>query len=280
MNHKNIFSALSSVPNFKGKLFLLENYYKHFIKRAGTYQGKTWTGVDLSLLMEDRIQRRIFIKKAHEPETEFHLLKFAENSKCFLDIGANIGYFSMMVAKKFPAVSVYSFEPNPNNLKKIEENRRLNKVENIKIMNMCVSDSPGEVTFAVPPENESGWGRIENEHLPLTNFTKVSARAETLDHLFETNTFNGMQPDLIKIDIEGAELKAFKGAEKMIKACKPVLCVELNEECLIDNKTTSQELMSLLLGWGYKACYIDGKDLRQTDKPVSGYMHLNYFFIP
>lgn len=279
--HKNIFSALSSVPNFKGKLFLLEKYYQAFLKKSGNYSSRTWTGVNMSLAMEDRIQRRIFIKKCHEPETEKHLLQFAEKAKCFLDIGANIGYFSLMLARKNPGLTVFAFEPNPSNLKKIEENVRLNGLNNVMIQNCCLSDSEGEVPFFVPPENESGWGHIGKEGEQPGSFRRTMVQAHTLDQLFEKGVLSGFRPDLIKIDVEGFESPVLAGGKRMIQECRPVICMELNESCLEENHSSADALMNQLLSYGYKAYYITtGGELAETTRPLKPYPYLNYFFIP
>lgn len=184
---EKFFTTMSELPNFKGKLFLLENYYQNFLKSSGQKTTKTWTGVNLSLSMEDRIQRRIFVKKSHEKETEIHILKLASQGGGFIDIGANVGYFSLMVAHKYPQQKVYSFEPNPNNLKLIKANAELNGLANIKVRDVCLSDSSGTVEFAVPPLNESGWGRMNGSETPLENFTKITSQAITLDQLLSEN---------------------------------------------------------------------------------------------
>lgn len=277
---KILFSLFSFTPNFRGKFFLLEHFYQLFLRGTGTLTSRTWTGVKLSLYMEDRIQRRIFIKKSHELETEVHILKLAQNAGGFLDIGANIGYFSLMLAHRFPNMPVYSFEPNPNNLKRIDINAKLNNLSNIKICNLCVSNVPGKVVFAVPPENESGWGRMDTSELPGGIFTKVTSEADTLDNLLSKGFFGDIKPNLIKIDIEGSEEKAFRGATEFIKKFRPSLCVELNESCLIANDSSSLQMMTLLQSWGYEAFYISDDQLKSTKVPIKNYSYLNYFFLP
>jgi FkbM family methyltransferase len=276
-----LFSFFCSLPNFKGKLFLLEQFYRAFFRDTYVMDTQSWTGVKLSLYMEDRIQRRMFIKKSHEYETEIHLLKFAEHANGFLDIGANIGYISLMIAHKFPNLPVYSFEPNPNNLKRIEINIKLNNIQNIKVNNLCISNESSEVTFSVPPENESGWGRMTTASSKSeNNFIKVTSKAESLDNLLNKGFFDNNKPDLIKIDIEGSEEKALRGGQEFIKKFKPILCVELNEDCLIACNSSSLQVMNLLHSWGYKAHYIAGQELLPTQVPRENYQYLDYFFLP
>ena len=273
------YDQMSKLPNFKGKLFLLERYYRSFVKEK-TFKTKTWTGLNLDLYLEDRIQRRIFTKKSHELETEKHILKFAEQASCFIDIGANIGYFSLMLAHKFPELHVIAFEPNPNNIRFLKKNSDLNSLKNLELHEMCLSDKEGVVEFAVPPMNESGWGRIAGTNTPLEGFTKVSAACETLDHLMERGFFEQKKPSLLKMDIEGFEEKALRGAEKFLQKYKPILCIELNDPCLVENGSSSKNVMRFLQSLGYEGFLIDGDKLEKTSVPKEDYKFLNYFFMP
>lgn len=275
------FELISQFPNFKGKLTLADKLY-HLNPNAITTNkiGKMQPGHQMLLNINDRIQRRMFVKKSHEPETEIHLKKLLSNAKCFVDIGANVGYFSLMAKAINPNIAVYSFEPNPNNIKKIEENIQLNHYQNITLSSSCVSDSAGTVSFSVPPIHESGWGRITNDHLPLDNFTHISTQAITLDQLMSENYFQHHTPDLIKIDVEGNEFKILKGGKEFLKNHSPILCVELNEPCLVDCGSSSDEIIQYLKSFGYKCYAIKNDDqIIEAHKNEPQYKYLNYFFI-
>lgn len=273
------YDQMAKLPNFKGKLFLLEKYYHSFVKEK-SLKTLTWTGLKLDLYLQDRIQRRIFAKKSHELETERHILKFAKEATCFVDIGANIGYFSLMLAHKFPNLPVISFEPNPNNIHFLKKNIELNQLKNITLNEICLADKVGQVEFAVPPLNESGWGRIGGTSTPLKGFTKVIAKCETLDHMLEQGEFEKVKPSLLKMDIEGFEELALRGAESFLKKFKPILCIELNDPCLLENGSSSQNVMKYLSTLGYESFIINGEDLEKTSVPKEDYKFLNYFFIP
>lgn len=275
------FELISQFPNFKGKLTLADKLYKLNPKSITTNKiGLMNPGHKMVLNINDRIQRRMFVKKSHEPETEIHLKKFLKNSKCFLDIGANVGYFTLMAKAINPDIAVYSFEPNPNNIKKIEENIKLNNFQNIELSSSCVSDAAGTVSFSVPPINESGWGRITNDHLPLDNFTHITTNAITLDQLMSENYFKNNTPDLVKIDVEGNEYKILKGAKEFLTKNSAILCIELNEPCLKDCGSSSQEIIQYLKNFGYKCYAIQNDDkIIEAHENEPHYKYLNYFFI-
>lgn len=279
MFHK-LFSIFSYIPNFYGKLFLLDSFYRAFLRGNEFLTTTTWKGVKLSLFMKDRIQRRIFIKKCHEFETEVQLLKLAEGASGFIDIGANIGYFGLMIAHNFPQIPIYAFEPNLNNLKRIAFNQKLNAITNIKVCNVCISNLSEEVEFALPPLHESGWGHISSPNYQEDNFTKITSQAETLDNLLSKGFFEDNKPSLIKIDIEGSEEKALLGAREFIKKIRPIMCIELNESCLLAHNSSPLKVMNLLQSWGYDAFFISNDQLKPTNIPVKNYHFLDYFFLP
>jgi FkbM family methyltransferase len=276
----SIYKSLSQFPNFKGKLFILEKFYQSCLSGNERFETQTWTDLKLKLLLKDRIQRRIFVKKSHEKETEIHMLKFAENANYFLDVGANIGYFSLMLAHKFPHLKVLSFEPNPNNVAQIKTNIEINNLKNISINEMCLSNQKGNVEFAIPPMTESGWGRINDTSASLEGFTKINVPCETLDSLYESGAIAVSKPMLIKMDIEGFEEQALKGAENILKNIKPILCIELNEACLVENGSSSQNIIRYLTNMGYTAYVIDKGNLKKINSPKENYKFLNYFFLP
>lgn len=275
------YSLFSQFPNFKGKLLISEKIFSVFKNKIELNQiSQMQPGHKMSLFLPDRIQRRMFIKKNHEPETETHLIQFMKKSKCFLDIGANVGYFSLLAKSVNPNLKVYSFEPNPNNVKKINENIHINGFENIILTADCLSNALGEVSFSVPPINESGWGRITNDHLPLENFTHIKAKTITLDSLVQNNFFGEDIPDLIKIDVEGNEFKIIQGAKIFFEKFSPILCIELNEPCLKDCQTSSSEIINFMKQIGYKCMAISSaSELTEVQQAESNYRYLNYFFI-
>lgn len=276
----SIFKNLSHLPQFKGKLTILTKIYEiapNSIER--TLESKMIPGHKMSLLIADRIQRRMFIKKSHEPETEFHMQNNFLKAKTFLDIGANVGYFTMMAKAINPNMKIYSFEPNPNNVGQIKKNIQINDFSNIEVSSLCVSDAKGSVSFSVPPVNESGWGRITNNHLPLENFTTIRAEAISLDELDADNFFKIESPLFVKMDVEGNEYRILKGATNFIKKYQPTFCIELNEPCLKDCGTSSKEIIHHMKELGYECYYIHHDKLIKTDRAIDGYENLNYWFI-
>ena len=268
-----LFHLISKLPAFTGKLTLANSLFSNESK---VYTRRINGGAILNLNINDRIQRRIYIKGVHEPETELPLLELAKDAKCFVDIGANVGYFSMMLSQVYGSLEVHCFEPMPNNIQALKLNKATNN-NGIHIHEICLSNENSEVEFAIPPEGECGWGRIAQGELVKNFDTRIKVAARTLDQLINENTFNTL-PDLIKIDVEGNELKVLQGAIELLTNHSPTICIEINEECLIDNGTSGEEVFSFLKDLGYKAHLLEDFELKPTEHVDPNYKFLNYFF--
>tara|TARA_R110000868_G_scaffold132381_8_gene343345 strand:+ start:21745 stop:22566 length:822 start_codon:yes stop_codon:yes gene_type:complete len=269
-----LFHFIAKLPSFPGKLTLAN---KVFSDENKNYLRRINGGALLNLNLNDRIQRRIYIKGVHEPETEAPLLELAKDSKCFVDIGANVGYFSMMLSQVYPNLEVHCFEPMPRNIQALKLNKETNK-NNINIHEVCLSDENTEVEFAIPPEGECGWGRIAQGELVKNFENRIKVPARTLDQMLSQEVFKS-PPDLIKIDVEGNEMRVLKGAAQLLSKHSPTICIEINEECLVDNQTTGAEIFNYLKNLGYQAHLLENSKLKKINQVDTDYKFLNYFFI-
>lgn len=267
----------SQLPNWRGKLFLGNKLFL----TAGYNQGIEIQKMVPDFLMElnlaDRMQRLMYIKRIYESETSNALKPLLKNARCFVDIGANVGYFSMLAKAINPHCQVISIEPLPQNLEKLHKHKEINKFSNFEILDVCISDQPGSTEFLIPPQDECGWGRIA--YKDLFDGHRIVRNVETLDRIVEKLKIKNI--DLIKIDIEGFELKALHGMTKTIDDMQPSLCIELNEVCLTDLGTSGKEILSWLKKRDYNLFFLDrsGK-LHPTETTIEPYEFLNYIAIP
>lgn len=150
--------------------------------------------------------------------------RYVRKDDTVIDIGANIGYFSLLMAHQVgPNGIVHSFEPIPVIAERLVNYAYKNKYDKIiKIHNLAISDACGNTQFYLTP------GHLGHSSLaPETERTlsSIEVRITTLDELYTGNEIG--RPTFIKIDIEGAELFALKGGEKLIQDCRPVIVSEI-----------------------------------------------------
>jgi FkbM family methyltransferase len=149
----------------------------------------------------------------YEADKQRLLQKLLREGDCFLDIGANVGFHTLLAAALVGRSGrVVAFEPLPQNLAFLRRHLLLNRIRNVTAYEAAVSDAPGMVTF-----NEScgpSMGRIDS-------IGSLTVQAVTLDDLWHGGEFP--PPRAVKIDVEGAEDAVLRGAAKLLAAARPVV---------------------------------------------------------
>ena len=147
---------------------------------------------------------------------ESHVIGFcvmiSDMGKVFVDVGACVGKYTIPMSKNYH--KVVAIEPNPKNLEFLKKNVEINNCDNVEIHEVAVSDKEGKTKLLLSGA-QSKIG-VESRKNTITVDTK------TLDNLIG-------KADVIKIDVEGAELQVVMGAKRLIKECKPVFVIEHNE---------------------------------------------------
>jgi len=172
----------------------------------------------------DFISNEISIKGRYEDAylswIEKNLSKFTLN-KTTLDIGANIGNHA--VAFSFISREVIAFEPNPKIFKLLDINKDINS--NINIYNYGLSDK-NEILNAYVPKHNIGGGTVNKKRVSNASSINYKFKLKKLDSLKFMQKKN---IGLIKIDIEGNELKAFKGMINLLMNQSPIIVFEKND---------------------------------------------------
>jgi FkbM family methyltransferase len=153
----------------------------------------------------------------------------------FYDLGANVGLYTLLAARRVAAGSVFAFEPLPRNIEYLRKHLKLNRVSNAELLELAVCDVVGIASFQ--EAESSSMGRLGGG-----GSTRV--RTATLDSLLLQKKI--LPPSLIKIDIEGAELLALKGACEVFRRFKPVLFLATH------SRELDAECVQLLVSWGYE----------------------------
>lgn len=172
-----------------------------------------------------------YILGNYEIETIRLIEKLELSDIVALDIGAHIGYFSMLLERKHKA-KVYAFEPMPYNVKKIKHYFELNKVKNVKIFEMALSNQIGELVFSNLEYSDVGNTYVNNSPIFESSRNNIKVKTNTLDNLLSENTISN--PNILKIDVEGAELDVLKGAYNLLKTCKPIIFLSTHDIHVVD----------------------------------------------
>jgi len=191
--------------------------------------------------------------------SEFRLIRsivqrLGSEIRGFLDVGANAGFYSLAVAKTFPNVKVYSFEPVPQTFELLTRNIHLNKLSEIVAFPWGLSDQPGKFTFHTYPSHSVAASR---ERLLDSVVSKtVKCDLDTMDHAV---SLNGIPVDFIKCDVEGGELFVFKGGYETIKNNLPVVFSEMLRKWCHRFHYHPNDIISFFSDLGYD-CFAIGDD--------------------
>jgi len=163
-----------------------------------------------------------------------------------IDIGANVGYYTLYLSKFLKTGKIISIEADPETCSVLKKNCELNNMKNVIIHNFAISNKSGQITF-YKSETHSGENSIYSSGIKNKK-SSISIPASTLDKMLKSNY---PKIDFIKIDVEGAEFDVLKGGEDTLKITKKIL-IELHEDILKKNKQDSKMIISLLEENGFK----------------------------
>lgn len=188
----------------------------------------------------------------------------------FADLGAYIGEHTVRAAQLVEGSGrVYAFEPNPSMFQMLVRNISDNGLRNVVLEQLAISDCCGDVIYEnrCYPEGsglERDASNLQIDSLnPVVNTTR--ATATTLDDYVQQHCLSSV--NLIKVDVEGAELKVFRGAKRILSSCSPALIFEFSTVLCATYKYAPEEILSLLREQGYSVYKprFDGQGLFLAD---------------
>jgi FkbM family methyltransferase len=192
----------------------------------------------------------------------------------FLDIGANMGWYSINVALSRPNATVHCFEPIPPTFDYLTKNIKLNNVSNITAHNFGFSNEVGEFDFYF---YEEGSGNASARNVSGRDDVKVfKCKVDTLDRY----AANLNQPiDFVKCDVEGAELFVFKGGLQTIARDKPIIFSEILRKWSEKFNYDPNEIFDLFESLDYQAFTAEAEGLKKFKKMDHETIETNFFFL-
>jgi FkbM family methyltransferase len=165
----------------------------------------------------------------YEPELQNAAHEFVQPGMVIFDVGANIGYISLLMARLSGEKGrVFSFEALPNNVELLQKNIALNHMGSIiKVVPKAVVDASHQIRFLTHSSNSMGKAR-GSAGRDETYEKEIKVDGLTLDDFVFSE--GNPAPDLIKMDIEGGEILAVKGLQRLLKEKHPLLFIELHGE--------------------------------------------------
>jgi len=156
-----------------------------------------------------------------EPEVFSTFLKIVTNGMIVYDVGAALGSHSLLLARLCgPEGQVFAFEPDAHWFSRLIQNLELNSIKNVKPLQLAVSEVSGKIYMGRPSKND--FLRLMEKKKRKWEVIEISSIA--LDDFCLSNP----APELLKIDVEGGEIRVLLGAKRILSQHRPVIICELH----------------------------------------------------
>ena len=211
----------------------------------------------------------------YEKDDSEILFKLINDGDTIFDIGANIGWYSNHLAKKFPNSIIYSFEPIPETFNQLSANTELNGALNIRLNNLALSSKKEKLTFFYSP---TVTGASSSKNITeKNNMTKLELVADSIDNFMIINSIDKL--DFVKCDVEGAEYFVYQGGLETFKHKKPIIFTEMLRKWAAKFGYHPNDIIKYFSQFGYK-CFIANKGkLKIVDKVDDQTIETNFFFL-
>lgn len=182
-------------------------------------------------------------------ETDF-LKSVFHDGDIFIDVGANRGWFSLILAEQSPGGRVFAFEPIPSTFQGLKDNVELNDLKNIEPICMGMFDRADELNFLFAKDASGATSlKLAGQSRGHAKLQEITCPTTTLDAFC---TSRNLIPSLIKVDIEGAELMVAQGGREIL-AHTPILLMELLRKWAREFDYHPNDVFALLEAYGYEA---------------------------
>lgn len=201
----------------------------------------------------DRVIALVLVKFGMLEKSEMDLVKkTVKEGWTVVDIGANIGYYSLLLSKLVGrSGKVIAFEPDKTNVQTLKRNIRTNKIKNIIVESLAVSDHTGTATLYVS-DSHSGDHRIYASSGEKRETQKI--KTIRLDDYFKT----AEKVNFIKIDVQGAEELVFKGMKRLLERNKKInILLEFWPEGLQETGSSPADFLKIIKQSGFQIAYAD-----------------------
>lgn len=252
-----IFVKGSKFQGFASKIIPSPDLYTSGILRRTRTDGINFE-LDNSCLMQ------WYVYWGLRDRTRDSLYSLVQPGDTILDVGTNVGEtllnFARLTGK---AGFVYGFEPDEKNRASVLRNIALNEFDNLHVFATGVGDARETLKlFRVDPNNR-GMNRILNDDDAIEFDDYTTIEVDTLDSILAKNGITKV--DLVKIDIEGYEMHALRGARNLLETSRPKLFIEVGYTRLLKNGTSPTEMIGFLHHLNYEVRHSETDEIIGKD---------------
>jgi FkbM family methyltransferase len=226
-----------------------------------------YNGQDLILSLPLRVDYTIALSNTWEDAERKFVSAISPEEGIVIDVGANIGIYSIILAKCHPKLKVIAIEASPDIFARLRSNCELNELSNVTLVNTAISNQDNGITEFYERDSMSTMFKdfLAEFGINDDNLDKRQIQTRTLDSIIENMNLNDIS--LLKLDIEGAEILALRGASNSLGQKKiRNLLIEYH------SRTNLEQLIILMEEYGYKYSIHERPQLFGDEKNINGHM--------
>jgi FkbM family methyltransferase len=218
---------------------------------GGRYIWQVEKGIQFVSCQDDAFSHVLYVCRGHE-KAEMNWcrqwINLGETEQSVIDCGANIGYFSAILAQACSLHQILAIEGNQRTAELCKQNLHTLGIKNVTVVQAVLSASLSDQYIIPDRLGKEPWQQaIKADSISDVSYTT------TLDNLI--NEFK-IKPSLVKIDCEGFETFILRGADNLLGSLRPALMIECNDIALKSSGTDRNELFQLLEGYNYRLFHL------------------------
>ena len=254
---------------------IFEKAYNSLFTRYRVYQAKKLDvkqflyksrhGFSIFLNIENNVDKAIFFE-TFERGTINLFKRLVEPGMTIFDIGANIGFYSLVASTKLKNTGkIYAFEPADIPYNQFRKNIEINNLTNVQLMKLGVAEKDGTVSFNICDDDAfNSIGSAPMREVKQTLQIEVVA----IDSFCAKENIS--QIDILKMDTEGAEFLILSGGKGVFSSEKaPIVFCEYNRITAKGYENTLNDYEQLLKDYGYQIFELEGERLKKFDSTTS-----------
>jgi len=247
--------AISPSGTQRSYIVMADGWYKHWplkrgksilfrlndtLYRAGVMKpvvAQTQQGITMELDSRDLVTQTILTDGIWEPKVTSLVNENLAEGGVFVDVGAHVGYYSLLASRKVGIRGkVVAVEPNPPTIARLERNINLNHAENILVQKVACTDKETTLRFFQAGVENTGGSSMNQAN--VADGHEISVPGVPLDQIVRSLGLSRV--DLIKIDVEGAEMQVLSGMTYILTTYRPKIVVEIQPDHLAAAKALFQ----------------------------------------
>lgn len=215
-------------------------------------------------MTEDVIGRHLYKYGVHDADVTRFLQEFLafEDGDVVLDVGANIGWYSLLLDRVAGDrdVDIFAFEPDPINFSLLEQNVERNAATHVSPVRCAVADCGGRRTLYQYDKSNRGRHSL----LAINDAGTTEVEAVAIDEFWEKLNLGDRMPRFIKMDIEGFEIMALRGGSRVVGRC-PLVMLEYSPAYMKAGSLDPNDLVAFMLGHEFLPYVLEGGVLTSMD---------------